>query len=177
MCPIAHEFSAELVCHARLHRTCFWTITVCDNVLSQTVQEPLRTHTSAADHLWFVVYHRCLRQEWRVLFVWDPTCFLKKLRPGLYFTLGTVYSELSCAIMWYHKRFRSPLRTRSSAANRLRSAVYHRRFHYDWCMLSDVDRTHSFSWTVCRAIARLKQKYPFESACKKQIRHNMQLKK
>ena len=52
------------------------------------------------------------------------------------------------------------LRTRSSAANHLRSAVNHRRFHYDWRMLSDVDRTHSFSWTVCGAIARLKQKYP-----------------
>ena len=35
--------------------------------------------------------------------------------------------------------------TRSSAANRLRSAVYHRRFRYDLPMLSDVDRTHSFS--------------------------------
>ena len=52
------------------------------------------------------------------------------------------------------------LRTRSSAANRLRYAVYHRWFRYDWRMLSDVDRTHSFSWTVCGAIARLKQKYP-----------------
>ena len=31
----------EPVCHARLHRTRFATITVCDNVLSKTVQEPL----------------------------------------------------------------------------------------------------------------------------------------
>ena len=51
------------------------------------------------------------------------------------------------------------LHTCSSVANRLWSAVYHRRFRYDWCMLSDVDRTHSFSWTVCGVIARLKQKY------------------
>ena len=72
------------------------------------LSEPLRTHTSATDHLWFVVYHWRLRLEWRVLFVWDPTCFLKKLRLRLYFTLGTVYSELSCAITWYHKRFRRP---------------------------------------------------------------------
>ena len=50
--------------------------------------------------------------------------------------------------------------THSSAANRFRSVVCHRRFHYDWCMLSDVGRTHSFSWTMCGAIARLKQKYP-----------------
>ena len=108
MCPIAHEFSVEPIYHARLHHTRFPTITVCDNVLSQTVQESLRTHTSFADCLWFVVYHRQLRQEWRVVFVWDPTCFLKNLRLGLYFTLGTVYFELSCAITWYHKRFRRP---------------------------------------------------------------------
>ena len=108
MCPIAHEFSMEPVCHARLHRTRLPTITVCDNVLSQTVQEPLRTHTSAADRLWFVGYHRRLPQEWHVLFVWDPTRFLKKLRLGLYFALGTVYSQFSCAITRYHKLFRRP---------------------------------------------------------------------
>ena len=94
--------------HARLHRTRLPTITVCDNVLSQTVQEPLRTHTSAANRLWFVVYHRRLWLEWRVLFVWDPTHFLKKLRLGLYFTLGMVYSEPSCVIQWYHKWSRRP---------------------------------------------------------------------
>ena len=86
----------------------FSIITICDNVLSQTVQEPLRTHTSAVDRLWFLVYHRCLRQEWCMLFIWDPTRFLENLQLGLYFTLGTVYSDLSCAIMWYHKRFQKP---------------------------------------------------------------------
>ena len=50
--------------------------------------------------------------------------------------------------------------TRSRAANHLRSAVYHRQFRYGWRMLSDVDCTHSFSWTMCGAIAWLKQKYP-----------------
>ena len=108
MYPIAHEFSAEPVCHARFHHTRFPTVTVCDNVLSQTVQEPLHTHTSAADRLWFVVYRRWLWQEWRVLFVWDPTRFLKKLRLRFYFALGTVYSQFSCAIKRYHKRFRRP---------------------------------------------------------------------
>ena len=41
-----------------------------------------------------------------MLFVWDPTRFLKKIRLGLYFALGTVYSQFSCAIRRYHKRFR-----------------------------------------------------------------------
>ena len=50
--------------------------------------------------------------------------------------------------------------TCSSAANHLQSVVYHRLFRYDWHMLSDVDITHSFSWSVCGAIAMLKQKYP-----------------
>ena len=58
--------------------------------------------------LWFVRYHRRLPQEWRVLFVWDPTRFLKEIRLGLYFALGTVYSQFSCAITRYHKRFQRP---------------------------------------------------------------------
>ena len=135
------------------------SVTVCDNVLSQMVQEPLRTHTSAADHLWFVVYHWRLQLEWCLLFFWDPTCFLKKLRLGLYFTLVTVYWVLMCDNV-ISQTVPESLRTRSSAANHLRSAVYHRLFCYDWHTLSDVDCTHSFSWTVCGAIARLKQNHP-----------------
>ena len=108
MCPIAHEYYAEIVCQHDTITHVLRAITVCDNVRSQTVQEPLRRHTSAADCLRFVVYHRWLRQEWCVLFVWDPTRFLKKLRLRLYFTLGMVYSEFSCVITRYHKWFQRP---------------------------------------------------------------------
>ena len=153
------------------------TFTICDKVQSKTVQEPLRTHTSVADRLWFVVYRQRLRQEWRVLFVWDPTRFLKKLWLGLYFTLGTVYSKLSCAIPWYHKRFRRPYAhvvALQIVCDLL--CITDGSATIDVCF-SDVDRTHSFSWTVCGEISRWKQKYSIWIGMKKQIWHNIQLNK
>jgi hypothetical protein len=86
--------------------------------------------------------------------------FPEKITTGIVFYIGHGLLRALVCDNVISQTVPEPLRTRSSAANRLRSAVYHRRFRYDWRMLSDVDRTHSFSWTVCGAIARLKQKYP-----------------
>ena len=41
-----------------------------------------------------------------VCFFLGSHTFPKKLRLGLYFALGTVYSQFSCAITQYHKWFR-----------------------------------------------------------------------
>ena len=46
----------------------------------------------------------CLKSD-VCFFIWDPTRFLKKLRLGLYFALGTVYSQFSCVITRYDKWF------------------------------------------------------------------------
>ena len=86
--------------------------------------------------------------------------FLEKITTGIVFYIGHGLLQALVCDTVISQMVPETLRTRSSATNRLRSAVYHRRFRYDWRMLSDVDRTHSFSWTVCGAIARLKQKYP-----------------
>ena len=86
--------------------------------------------------------------------------FPEKNTTGIVFCIGHGLLQVLVCDNTISQTVPENLRTRSSTTNRLRSTVYHRRFHYDWRMLSDVDRTHSFSWTVCGAIARLKQKYP-----------------
>ena len=104
--------------------------------------------------------------------------FPEKITTGIVFCIGHGLLPVLVCDNAISQTVPETLRTCSSTVNRLCSAVYQRRFRYDWHMLSDVNRTHSFSWTVCGAIARLKQKKShFESACKKQICHNIQLNK
>ena len=86
--------------------------------------------------------------------------FPEKIMTGIVFCIGHGLLRVLVCDNLISQTVRESLRTCSSAANRLWSAMYHRRFCYDWHMLSDVDHTHSFSLTMCEAIARLKQKYP-----------------
>ena len=86
--------------------------------------------------------------------------FPEKITTGIVFCIGHGLLPILVRDNAISQTVPENLCTRSSGKNRLQSAVYHRRFRYDWLMLSDVDFTHSFSWTVCGAIARLKQKYP-----------------
>ena len=103
--------------------------------------------------------------------------FPEKIMTGIVFYIGHGLLQVLVCDNAISQTVPETLRTRSSAANRLLSAVYHRRFQYDWRILSDVDHTHSFSWTVCGAIAKLNQKYPILNRHTKQIRHNIQLNK
>ena len=159
MCPITHEFSAEPVCHARLHRTrspniyrLWWGST------TNSSGAPSHTYKCCRP---FVIWCVSPTVATRVTcaFLGSHT-FPKKITTGIVFYIGHGLLRVLVCDKLISQTVSESLRTRSSAANRLWSAVYHRRFQYDWRMLSDVDRTHSFSWTVCVPIARLKQKYP-----------------